>query len=384
MLKLKKSDLVKVGAGVLVGALTFGGVAKATGIIGGNLVNACVDSKTGALYAPQNGQCATGRTTVTLGQTIQPGLGSSLKSVVSLVAPSVVTVNVTTPTQGDTGSGSIIKSTATASYILTNNHVIDAAANGGGTISIDFNNGDSAPATIVGRTADYDLAVLKVNKGNLPVIPMGDTSSLSVGDTVIAFGSPLQLENTVTSGIVSALNRPVTTQSDTTNTTSYVDAIQTDAAINPGNSGGPLTDVSGRIIGINDSIASLGSSFGSQSGNIGIGFAIPFNEATRIVDEIIATGSATRPLLGVSFSDSQNSTVKGAQIAQISAGGPAAKAGIPNGAIITKIDNEKIVDVTTAIVKIRSYAPGTTVVITATDGGNSKTYSVTLGSATSN
>ncbi len=386
---LDKKDIFKIGIGVVVGAVAFGGIAKATGILGGTITSVCVDSRTKAIYASSDGTCAKGRLLANIGQTTSNGTASSgsssLKSIVSLVAPSVVTVNVTTPQGGDTGSGSIIKSNSLTSYVLTNNHVIGAAANNNGTISVEFNNGDSAPATIVGRTADYDLAVLKINKGNLPVIPMSDNNNLSVGDGVIAFGSPLQLENTVTSGIVSALNRPVTTQSDLANTTSYVDAIQTDAAINPGNSGGPLTDFNGNLVGINDSIASLGSSFGGQSGNIGIGFAIPFNEAKRIVNEIISNGKANRPVLGVSFDPNQTSSTKGAKIAAITQGGAAEKAGIEVGSIITKIDNQKIVDQTTAIVKIRAYDPGATVKIVVIDSnGNTKSYTVTLGSTVSN
>jgi len=381
-----RKDVSKVLLGVLIGAVAFGGVAKAAGILGGNIINACVDNRTKAIYASTNGSCSTGRTSVTLGSTITPGLGSSIKSVVSEVNPSVVTVNVTAANGGDTGSGSIIKSDATSSYILTNNHVIAAAAAGAGTVSIDLDTGESVPATIVGRTADYDLAVVRINKGNLPVIALGNSSSLSVGDFVIAFGSPLALENTVTQGIVSALNRPVTTTQDS-GTQSFVDAIQTDAAINPGNSGGPLTDINGRIIGVNSAIASLGGSsvFGgsSQSGSIGVGFAIPINEAIRVANEIIATGKANRPVLGVSFDG--NYTGKGAKIAAISTGGAADKAGIPNGSIITNIDGTKINDYVSATVKIRSEIPGAQVSVTVTlPSGGSKTFTVTLGSVTSN
>jgi len=186
------------------------------------------------------------------------------------------------------GSGFVIDSSG---IVVTNNHVIDAAVGGGGSITVEFDNGDTLPATIVGRDSNYDLAVLKVNKGNLPVIQIGSSSSLNIGDQLIAFGSPLGLDHTVTSGIVSSLNRPVTT--GTTGAESYVDAIQTDAAINPGNSGGPLTDGLGRMVGINSAIASLGASSpfgGSQAGSIGLGFAIPIDEAKRIFDEIIKNG----------------------------------------------------------------------------------------------
>jgi putative serine protease PepD len=384
--RIIKNDMSKVLVGVLIGAVAFGGVAKATGILGGNVVNGCVDNKTQALYAAVNGVCATGRTSVTLGSTITPGLGSSIKSVVSQVNPSVVTVNVKTAQGGDTGSGSVIKSDSTTSYVLTNNHVIAAAVGNAGTVTVDLSSGETVNATIVGETSDYDLAVLKIAKGNLPVIALGDSNAISVGDYVIAFGSPLALENTVTQGIVSALNRPVTTTQDS-GAQSYVDAIQTDAAINPGNSGGPLTDINGRMIGVNSAIASLGSSnvFGgsSQSGSIGVGFSIPINEAIRIANEIIATGKATRPILGVTFDGTY--TGKGAKIATTSTGDPANKAGIPSGAIITAIDGFKIVDSTSAIVKVRSYAPGATVTLSVTlPTGGTRNYTIALGSTTSN
>ena len=385
MRRLFGGDVSKVLLGVLIGALAFGGVAKASGILGGNVINACVDNKSKAIFASTSGNCAAGRTAVTLGSTVTSGLGSSIKSIVSQVSPSVVTVNVNNSNGGDTGSGSIIKSDATTSYILTNNHVIAGAVGGAGTVSIDLNNGESVDATIVGTSADYDLAVVKINKGNLPVIALGNSSSISVGDYVIAFGSPLALENTVTQGIVSALNRPVTTRQDS-GTQSFVDAIQTDAAINPGNSGGPLTDINGRIIGVNSAIASLGGSAlggAGQSGNIGVGFAIPINEAIRVANEIIASGKATRPLLGVSFDG--NYTGKGARLAAISPGGAADKAGIPTGSIITAIDGTKITDYVSATVKIRSVNPGAQVAVTVTlPSGGSKTFTVILGSTTSN
>ena len=287
---------------------------------------------------------------------------------------------------GDTGSGSIIKSDTTGSYIVTNNHVIDAITVAGNpyTLSIDLSNGTKIPATLVGRDISYDLAVLHVTTPNLPVITLGDSSAISIGDPVIAFGSPLGLSGTVTAGIVSALNRPVTTQSTNSTTQSYVDAIQTDAAINPGNSGGPLTDSQGRMIGINSAIASQAST-GSQAGSIGLGFAIPINEAQRTINEIITspTHTSTRPLLGVYFD--QNYTGVGAKVSQLVAGGAAEKAGLVVGAVITDIGGSRIPDAETAIVRIRAYAPGSTVQVTATlPSGSSKVFSVTLGSAPSN
>ncbi len=383
MLKIS-STAGKVLAGVIIGATAVGGFATAAGTFSGSTSVICADNRTNALYAAaSNGTCTSNRTALPLSQTTASSLPiTSIKSVVQKVSPSVVTVNVTTSAGGDTGSGSIIQSDASTSYVLTNNHVIEAAVSGG-TIQIELNNGDLVPATIVGRDTNYDLAVIKVNKGNLPVIALGDSSTLSIGDTVIAFGSPLGLSGTVTSGIVSSLNRPVTTSGSTSGTSSFVDAIQTDAAINPGNSGGPLTDSLGRQIGINSAIASTGSSVSGQSGNIGLGFAIPINEAKRVYTEIITspTHTSTRPLLGVYFDTAY--TGVGAKISQLVAGEAAEKAGIPVGAIVTAIDGNRVADQLSAIVKIRSYAPGATVSITVTlPSGGSKVFSVKLGSST--
>ncbi len=371
------STASKVTIGFILGASTIGGIATAAGTFSTSAAVACADNRTGALYISNNGSCPTSRSAVALGSP-----AGSIKGIVAKVSPSVVTVNVTTSTGGDTGSGSIIQSTSTYAYILTNNHVIDAAMNGAGTVSIELNNGDTVPATIVGRDVNYDLAVLKVNQGNLTPIVIGDSSTISIGDTAIAFGSPLGLSNTVTSGIISALNRPVTTQ-QSGGVNSYVDAIQTDAAINPGNSGGPLTDASGSLIGVNSAIASTGSASGGQSGNIGLGFAIPINEAKRVYTEIInsPTHQSSRPFLGVSFDP--NYTGVGAKVLSLVSGEAAQKAGIPVGAIITSIEGVKIHDQVTAIVRIRASVPGATIKIVATlPDGSSKSYSVVLGSTT--
>jgi putative serine protease PepD len=215
---------------------------------------------------------------------------------------------------------------------------------------------------------------LQVKKGNLPAIALGDSSKISVGEEVLAIGSPLGLANTVTQGIISALNRPVSVGD--ADIQSYVNAIQTDAAINPGNSGGALVDTQGRIIGVNSAIVSL------SSGNIGLGFAIPINEAKRITDEIIATGKSTRPVLGVFFDGSY--TGPGAKISSLSPGEAAQKAGIPVGAIIRAIDGVRVADVEATIVRIRSFAPGTTVsVLVDMPTGGQRTFKITLGSTPS-
>jgi putative serine protease PepD len=338
-------------------------------------VTACADNRTKVLYLAANGTCPSNRTAVTLNSGGSTGIDA--KTIAALVTPSVVSIKVVGNYSGGTGSGSIYKSNGTTTYIVTNNHVVESAATGG-TITVELVNGDQFKATIVGRDANYDLAVLKLNEGNLPEIAIGDSSKVSVGDPVLAIGSPLGLANTVTSGIVSSLNRPVTTGS--AGAESYVNAIQTDAAINPGNSGGALVDSDGRIIGVNSAIATLSS--GGTSGNIGLGFSIPINEAKRIIDEIIATGKSTRPVLGVYFDPSY--TGVGAKIIRLSPGEGAEKAGIPVGSILTSINGMKLPDSESAIVRIRSMVPGTTVTVVVTlPTGGEKTFKVTLGSAPS-
>jgi S1-C subfamily serine protease len=300
------------------------------------------------------------------------------KAISALVTPTVVSISVTSPAGSGTGSGSIYRSNANTSFIITNNHVIETAVTTG-SIKVEFTNGDQVAATIVGRDPMYDLAVLSIRTGNLPTIAIGDSSKVSVGDSVLAIGSPLGLASTVTSGIVSALNRPVTTGDE--GSQSYVNAIQTDAAINPGNSGGALVDTQGRIIGVNSAIATLSS--GGTSGSIGLGFSIPINEAKRVIEEIISTGKSTRPVLGVFFDT--NFTGVGARILRLSPGEGAERAGIPAGSVIKSIDGVKIANEIAAIVKIRSYAPGATItiVVDPPNSGASKTFTVTLGSAPS-
>jgi len=334
------------------------------------VVKACIDNKTKALYASTNGSCAKGRSAIDIGAT-----GANVKSIAQLVSPSVVSIEVTALADNGTGSGSIYKSTSSLSYIITNNHVIENAASSG-KIEVELNNGDIYSATIVGRNSEYDLAVISIRKGNLPEIPIGDSSSIAIGDAVVAFGSPLGLSGTVTSGIVSALNRPVTTGS--TNAESYMDAIQTDAAINPGNSGGPLVDAQGRAIGVNSAIATLGSSFGA-SGNIGLGFSIPFNQAKRIADELIATGKSTKPFLGVSFDPTY--TGPGLRINNITPDSAADKAGLTVGTIVKSINGFKVNDAVNAIVRIRSKAPGDQVTVVIESGSSTRTLTITLGSA---
>ena len=361
----------KVIAAFLLGAGIVGGVATAatTQPLG---VKVCVDKKTQAIFLAGSSGCSSARTPLTLGA---PTI--DVKSIAALVTPSVVSIKVTSTLGSGTGSGSVYKSDGNVSYIITNNHVIEDAATSG-TISVELLNGNTLTAQIVGRDSAYDLAVLKVNRGNLPTVTVGDSSKISVGDPVVAIGSPLGLASTVTSGIVSALNRPVTT--GTSGAESFVNAIQTDAAINPGNSGGALLDSLGRIIGVNSAIATVSS--GGVSGNIGLGFSIPINEAKRVIDELIATGKSTRPFLGVEFDPTFTGT--GAKILRLTSGEAAEKAGIPVGSIITSIGGLRIADTTAAVVRIRSYAPGSTVsIVVELPNGTDKTFTVTLGSTPS-
>ena len=373
-LTMKFQGTQKVAAGFIAGVLITGGIATAATSNSGS-VQACVSKSNQAMYLAVNGTCPSSRTLVDLSS----GTGIDAKSVAAAVTPSVVSIAVTTRTGGGTGSGSIYKTSSTESFIITNNHVIDDAVTSG-TIEVELLNGDILLATIVGRDIAYDIAVLRVKTGNLPVIKVGDSAKVSVGDPVIAIGSPLGLASTVTSGIVSALNRPVIAGS--TGLESYVNAIQTDAAINPGNSGGALVDASGKLIGVNSAIATLSS--GSASGSIGLGFSIPINEAKRVIEEIISTGKSTRPVLGVFFDTAY--TGIGAKILRLSPGEGAERAGIPAGSVIKSIEGFKISDEVSAIVRIRSAVPGSTitVIVELPNAGGLKTFKVTLGSAASN
>ena len=293
----------------------------------------------------------------------------SIAAIASQVTPSVVSIAFEGSMGSGTGSGFIIDSRG---YILTNNHVVEGAI-GGGTLTVDLPDGRNFPATIVGRNSAYDLAVIKVNASNLVAVQLGNSESLVVGDTVVAIGAPLGLSGTVTTGIVSALNRPVTAGGS--GETSFINAVQTDAAINPGNSGGPLVDSRGLVIGVNSAIATMSSSMSGQSGSIGLGFAIPINQAKRIAEELIATGKSTNPILGVQVDMQSNN--RGAIISGVTSGGPADSAGLKAGDVVTKVDDRLVLNGTEFIVAIRSHVPGDKVVLTLADGG---TLNVTLGS----
>ena len=295
----------------------------------------------------------------------------TVSQIVQNVKPSVVSIKAEGSSGSGTGSGFIYREDG---YIVTNNHVAAPAINGG-KLTVYLEDKTSFEAKLVGRNASYDLAVLKIDATGLKPVNIGDSNAINVGDLTVAFGSPLGLSGTVTSGIVSALNRPVTAGG--ADDQSFISAIQTDAAINPGNSGGPLVNGQGQVIGVNSAIATLGS--GTQSGSIGLGFAIPINQAQRIISEIIETGKSSTPIAGISIDSTFEGT--GAKIAEVVADGPAASTDLKVGDIVTKINGEAVEDSTELIVAIRRNNPGDTIVLTVKNtAGNVREVSVVLGS----
>jgi putative serine protease PepD len=315
------------------------------------------------------------------GESVRPS--NSIAGIASTALPAVVSIAVSGPSGDGTGSGFILRADG---YILTNNHVIESAA-GGGEIVVNFNDGSKADATIVGRDPAYDLAVIKVDKTGLPVLPLGNSDNVVVGDAVVAVGSPLGLSGTVTAGIVSALDRPVTAGGSGSSETSFINAIQTDAAINPGNSGGPLLNAAGRVIGINSAIATLGGSE-SQTGSIGVGFAIPVNQAKITAEQIIQTGTSTKPVIGVTVDLAY--TGPGARVSVtnpdgatgVVEGGPADQAGIQPGDIILEVNGRTVNGADEFIVAIRAQQPGDVVELTVQRNGQESTVKVTLGEET--
>ena len=294
----------------------------------------------------------------------------SISALAAKVLPSVVSISTRNGTEGGTGTGFVIRSDG---YLLTNNHVVEGVV-GGGSLRVSFNNGKTVNGKIVGTDAAYDLAVIKVDLKNLTALQFGDSDKVLVGDSVIAIGSPLGLAGTVTSGIISAKDRAVTAGSGTSEG-SFINALQTDAAINPGNSGGPLVDKSGAVIGVNSAIATLDSS-SSQTGSIGLGFAIPINQARRTAEQLITTGKSSHPVIGVSLDTRYSGG--GARIAQVLAGSPAAKAGIVVGDTIVGIDGKSVDTADELIVAVRAKQPGDSVKLLLLANGSKRTVSVVL------
>jgi putative serine protease PepD len=308
-----------------------------------------------------------------------PSLNGTVAAAAAKIEPSLVTIAVQSQNGSGIGSGMVLDKDG---HILTNNHVV-AGAGGQGTITVTFHDGTTAQAKVVGTAELNDLAVIKVDGvNNLNPVTFANSSDLQVGQSVVAAGAPLGLSESVTSGIVSNTARPV--RSGTNNDAVYL-AIQTDAAINPGNSGGPLVNLNGDVVGINSAIASTSSGAdGGQPGNIGIGFAIPSEIATRVANDLITNGKVSTAQLGVqlSGSDSELPTSAGVPLGQVASGGPADKAGLRAGDVVTKIND---FDTTTSdglIAATRFYAPGTSVTVTfIRDGGSPQTVDVILGTA---
>lgn len=366
-------------AAVLVAALVAGGIGGGVGY-----------------WAAQRGDDGVSSTTVSSGEAPaafkrDPG---TVAAVAAQALPSVVTIQAKSGGpqsegggEGGTGTGFVYDQEG---HIVTNNHVVASAADGG-ALSVTFPDGKSYDAEVVGRAEGYDVAVLKLTNApkGLKPLPLGDSDKVAVGDSTIAIGAPFGLSNTVTTGIISAKNRPVASGDGSGGNNSYMSALQTDASINPGNSGGPLLDASGAVIGINSAIQSTGSGFGqSQAGSIGLGFAIPVNQAKNVAQQLIKTGKPVYPVIGATVN--MNERGEGATIASQGSGGtpsvtpdgPAAKAGLKAGDVITAFDDRQIDSGPTLISEIWTHKPGDSVKITYERDGKTSTATVTLGERT--
>ncbi|WP_156686517.1 S1C family serine protease [Mycobacterium sp. Marseille-P9652] len=373
-------------AGLLtVGALAIAVVSAGIGGVAATAVELGTHTQGG-----KNGGIIAGAPSVPAAN-MPPG---SVEQVASKVVPSVVMLETDLGRQSEEGSGIVLSADG---LILTNNHVVAAAAKPGGPpggppgapagspppkTTVTFSDGRTAPFTVVGADPTSDIAVIRVQGvSGLTPISLGSSSDLRVGQPVVAIGSPLGLSGTVTTGIVSALNRPVSTTGESGNQNTVLDAIQTDAAINPGNSGGALVNMSGQLVGVNSAIATLGAdSPDAQSGSIGLGFAIPVDQAKRIADELISTGKATHASLGVQVTNDKGTP--GAKVVDVVPNGAAAAAGVPKGVVVTKCDDRPISSADALVAAVRSKSPGDKVTLTFQDpAGGSRTLPVTLGKA---
>lgn len=349
-----KNRGARVSVGLAVGMAL---IAGAVGGIAGNLANgsSLFDSNP-SLVATTN---------------VVERAPESVSAIAARVLPSVVSISTRSRMSSGTGTGFVIRSDG---YILTNNHVVENVVRGG-NLTVSFNDGKVVRGKIVGVNQAYDLAVIKVSRTGVPALQFGDSDKVQVGDSVIAIGSPLGLAGTVTSGILSAKNRAVTA-GDGRSEGSFINALQTDAAINPGNSGGPLVDRTGAVVGVNTAIATLGSSFDGQSGSIGLGFAIPINQARRTAEELIKTGKSSYPILGVSVDTTYSEG--GARVASVSPDSPAEQAGIQEGDIITSLDGRAVANSDELIVAIRDKSPGDRISVTLLRDGVRKVLKATL------
>ncbi|WP_309050829.1 trypsin-like peptidase domain-containing protein [Streptomyces sp.] len=362
-------------AAVLAAALVAGGVGGGIGY-----------------WAAQRGEDGTRSTTVSSGEAPasfkrEPG---TVAAVAAKALPSVVTIQAKSgggEGEGGTGTGFVYDKEG---HIVTNNHVVASAAEGG-ELSVTFSDGRAHDAEVVGRAEGYDVAVLKLKSApdGLKPLPLGDSDKVAVGDSTIAIGAPFGLSNTVTTGIISAKNRPVASGDGSGGGNSYMSALQTDASINPGNSGGPLLDASGAVIGINSAIQSTGSGFGqSQAGSIGLGFAIPVNQARNVAEQLIKSGEPVYPVIGatVNMAGRGDGAMIAAQgsggSAPVTPGGPAAKAGLKPGDVITGFGGRTIDSGPTLISEIWTHKPGDSVEITYERDGKPAKTTVTLGQRT--
>ncbi|MBF6210865.1 trypsin-like peptidase domain-containing protein [Nocardia puris] len=327
----------------------------------------------GRLTAEQTTNLTSRKVTLEQTEGIEQPHGQIAK-VADAVLPSVVSIRVTVGDNGATGSGVVIDG---AGYVVTNNHVISMAAqdtSGRAVIRLTFADGSRVPAEIVGRDPKTDLAVLKVDVKNLTVATLGKSDEVQVGDDVLAVGSPLGLSKTVTSGIVSALHRPVKLSGEGTDTNAVIDAVQTDASINPGNSGGALVDMQGRVVGINTAIRS------ETGGSVGLGFAIPVDTMTEVAQTLIRDGVMHHPMIGVAANTRTvaNEVMSGAAVADVVAGGPAAKAGIVEGDVIVRVGDREVTGPDELIVAVQSHEIGDTVNVRLIRDGRQVDVPVTL------
>jgi putative serine protease PepD len=344
--------------GLTVLALIVGGAAGATG---GYLVANSRTAPSGPVSNALNQAPPVKQTATSPSGTVE--------AAAEKVLPTVVQLQVQGQTAAGEGSGFVISSDG---LIVTNNHVVSVAAQGGQITAV-FQDGKTAKATIVGRDPNSDVAVVKAQGvSGLAVSDLGRSDDLKVGQEVVAVGSPFELSGTVTSGIVSSLHRPTRAGGDRGDQSTVMDAIQTDAAINPGNSGGPLVDLQGRVIGINSAIYSPASGNGN-AGSVGIGFAIPIDQARRTADEIAKTGKATQTVLGVQVNDNPQG---GARIVAVTADGPASKAGLQQGDVVTQLDTRKIDTSDALVAAVRAHLPGDAVKLVLNNGA--RTIDVTL------
>jgi len=356
----------RYGLGVLIGAIA------ATALVAGGLGG----TVGGALgYFTANTASPTVPSSVVTVET-RPGASvpasGSIAEVAAAVQPAVVQLEVVGKVETNSGSGSgfVISDEG---YIVTNHHVAGVAGKDG-KIKVIFSDGSTAEGTLVGSSPGYDIAVVKVDRDDLTIVPLGASGTMSVGDLVIALGSPLGLQGTVTSGIVSALDRPIYVGGG--DATAFINAIQTDAAINPGNSGGPLVDGRGAVIGVNSAIATT-AAFSGSVGSIGLGFAIPIDVAKRVVNEIIETGSSSTPIIGVDLEMSFGGP--GGKINNVVDGGAADRAGLRSGDVITKVNGVPVADGFALIVKIRANAPGDSVALTVLRNEKEREVELVLG-----